>query len=98
MLYLDPRPQAEVRAIQRIIQANEERRRAKTEGGAADIATAEHHLQSAIDVASDSGVSWQTIGDALGLRRGNAYQRFRRRSRSPRLASSNAAESSRDLT
>ena len=36
-------------------------------------------LQAAIDDARDAGVSWQAIGDALGIARGNAYQRYRRR-------------------
>jgi hypothetical protein len=33
-------------------------------------------------------MSWQTIGDALGIRRGAAYQRFRRRSAHTSVSSS----------
>ena len=46
-----------------------------------DTATAaEGGLREAIHAAVyDQDVSWQSIGDALGLARGNAYQRFRRR-------------------
>lgn len=36
-------------------------------------------VQMAVDVARDLDVSWQSIGDALGMRRGAAYQRFRNR-------------------
>jgi anti-sigma B factor antagonist len=40
---------------------------------------ARDELASAVGAARDLGVSWQTIGDALGMRRGAAYQRFRLR-------------------
>jgi transcriptional/translational regulatory protein YebC/TACO1 len=36
-------------------------------------------LQAAVDDARDAGVSWQVIGDVLGIARGNAYRRHRRR-------------------
>ncbi len=41
---------------------------------------AKHELAHAVGgAARDLEVSWQTIGDALGMRRGAAYQRFRHR-------------------
>ena len=36
-------------------------------------------IQAAVNDARDLDASWQSIGDALGIARGNAYQRFRRR-------------------
>jgi hypothetical protein len=96
VLYFDRRPQSEVRAIHLIIQADELRRQVEVDGDAAVVAQAEHQLQTAVHVASDNGVSWQTIGDALGIRRGNAYQRFRRRRRPPRDDASRASSQSRD--
>jgi hypothetical protein len=36
-------------------------------------------LREAIALAHDAGVSWGAIGDVLGMRRGAAYQRYRRR-------------------
>jgi hypothetical protein len=43
------------------------------------IVTARRELREVVQAANDSGVSWQSIGEILGLRRGAAYQRFRRR-------------------
>jgi hypothetical protein len=36
-------------------------------------------LQAAVDAARDIGLGWTKIGDALGIARGNAYQRYRKR-------------------
>ena len=44
------------------------------------VALAKEDLRATVVLANDYGTSWQTIGDALGIRRGSAYQRFRRRS------------------
>ena len=44
------------------------------------VARAKEDLRATVVSANEYGVSWQTIGDALGIRRGSAYQRFRRRS------------------
>ena len=44
------------------------------------VARAKEDLRATVVSANDYGMSWQTIGDALGIRRGSAYQRFRRRS------------------
>jgi anti-anti-sigma factor len=43
------------------------------------VAQAKRQLAQAVGAARDLDVSWQTIGDALGMRRGAAYQRFRQR-------------------
>lgn len=42
---------------------------------------AQGDLAKAVLAANDLGVTWQMIGDTLGIARGNAYQRFRRRPR-----------------
>lgn len=39
----------------------------------------EDEIRAAVDVARTGGVSWQSIGAALGLNRGAAYQRYRHR-------------------
>jgi hypothetical protein len=49
-----------------------------------DVASAQKDLQAAALAANDRGISWQSIGDALGIRRGAAYQRFRRRTQARR--------------
>jgi hypothetical protein len=40
---------------------------------------AQSHLRLVVQRANHQGLSWQSIGDALGIARGNAYQRYRRR-------------------
>jgi hypothetical protein len=87
MFNLSAPPVTQVCAIQRIIEADAVCHQAKADRTSKHIAAAECALQAAIDAATDDGVTWQTIGDALGIRRGNAYQRFRRRSRPSRTAS-----------
>lgn len=42
------------------------------------IVKAQRDLREVVQAANDSGVSWQSIGEILGIRRGAAYQRFRR--------------------
>lgn len=32
-----------------------------------------------VQLANQQGLSWQSIGDTIGIARGNAYQRYRRR-------------------
>ena len=51
------------------------RARARRDGEA--LAAEQRELHVLVRAARDRGVSWQTIGDTLGLRRGAAYQRFR---------------------
>jgi hypothetical protein len=45
------------------------------------LRTPEYHdlLRAAVDAARDVGVGWMRIGDTLGIARGNAYQRYRKR-------------------
>lgn len=62
-----------------LTEANEALRAAKRSGVPADIAAAQRRLHDAVDAARDAGVEWMAIGDVLGLARGNAYQKFRRR-------------------
>lgn len=40
---------------------------------------AERQLQDAVNEARDAGIGWEQIGDSLGIARGNAYHRYRRR-------------------
>jgi hypothetical protein len=42
-------------------------------------AAAELQLLNLVQAAIEGGMSWQSVGDILGLARGNAYQRYRRR-------------------
>lgn len=44
-----------------------------------DEPASQDQLRAAIDAARSVGVGWNTIGDVLGIARGNAYQRYRRR-------------------
>lgn len=41
------------------------------------FAAGQRELLALVQAARDRGVSWQAIGDAVGLRRGAAYKRFR---------------------
>jgi hypothetical protein len=43
------------------------------------IERTERALQAAVDAARDRHVPWGEIGSALGIARGNAYQRYRKR-------------------
>jgi hypothetical protein len=43
------------------------------------IEEAERELQGAVDAARDRHVQWGEIGAVLGIARGNAYQRYRKR-------------------
>lgn len=67
-----------VDAIRLIAETADAIAAAKRRKAAADPATKDA-LQAAVDTARDLGVSWQSIGNAVGMRRGNAYQRFRPR-------------------
>ena len=46
---------------------------------AEESARAKRVLHAAVDAAREVGVEWGRIGDVLGIARGNAYQRYRRR-------------------
>jgi hypothetical protein len=71
--------QDDARAIERIKDADRAVRLAKEQLSITAFAVAKDELRSAVLAAHDLGVSWQSIGDGLGIRRGAAYQRFRRR-------------------
>lgn len=64
---------------QRIIAAADAVNSAKRTRCADRIWDAEAALRAVVQAANDAGMSWQTIGDMLDMRRGAAYQRFRRR-------------------
>ena len=55
-----------------VLAAKRTRSRALVEG-------AERELQAAVDHARDLDVQWGQIGLTLGIARGNAYQRYRKR-------------------
>jgi len=73
-----PRPQRVVVALRRVVEAAMAVETATGGHEAAALARAKCHLRDSARSANDDGASWQEIGDALGMRRGNAYQRFRR--------------------
>ncbi|MCW2512588.1 MAG: hypothetical protein JWR11_1630 [Mycobacterium sp.] len=56
-------------------------RREAERGGGATPAEADQQVRAAVEAARDAGVEWSKIADVLGVRRGNAYQRYRRRPR-----------------
>lgn len=72
------RARTEAAAVQRIVEAAEAVTSAKLGQAEHAIVEAERDLREAVQVANDSGVSWQSIGEIMGIRRGAAYQRFRR--------------------
>jgi hypothetical protein len=87
MLYFASRSAREVFLIEQVVHADHEHRSVKINRGGTDgVWAAERTLAAAVLAASDHGLSWQTIGDALGMRRGAAYQRFRRRPSEGQLA------------
>ena len=47
------------------------------------VARANRELRDAVDAARALGVEWGEIGAALGIARGNAYQRYRKRPGDP---------------
>ena len=83
-------PQNDAAEIQRIIAAADAANSAKQCRTVDRLSVAEQELRCVVQAAHDRGISWQTIGDALGLRRGAAYERYRRRSdRMPSTGSTN---------
>lgn len=47
------------------------------------VARADRELRIAVDAARELDVEWGEIGTALGIARGNAYQRYRKRPGDP---------------
>jgi anti-sigma B factor antagonist len=72
-------------AIRRLEAASEAMSSAVGDRDGAEVADAKRQLAQAVGDAREIGVSWQTVGDALGMRRGAAYQRFRQRPASRRV-------------
>jgi hypothetical protein len=66
-------------AVQDVVEAGHWVIAVKRTNSAARIAQAERALQAAVDNARDQQVPWGEIGSALGIARGNAYQRYRKR-------------------
>ena len=74
-----PRPVLISAAMRAVVDADRELAAAKQAGQADAIGNAQQNMQGAVDAARDLGIEWGQIGAALGIARGNAYQRFRRR-------------------
>jgi hypothetical protein len=66
-------------AIRSISLAAEACAQAKGRRDVDSTAAAELQLLTLVQAAIEGGMSWQSVGDILGLARGNAYQRYRRR-------------------
>lgn len=66
-------------AIRRVTEASDAMTSAKRGGADPHAVASNRELTAAVGAARDLDVSWQTIGDAIGMRRGAAYQRFRLR-------------------
>jgi hypothetical protein len=66
-------------ALERITDSATVLRLAKERRSFAAVSAAQDDLSRVVLVAIDLGVSWQSIGEVLGVNRGAAYQRFRRR-------------------
>ena len=66
--------------LRRLAEANDAVTAAKQRRAAAEeIAATKSALHAAAVAARDAGIGWTRIGETLGIRRGNAYQRYRKR-------------------
>jgi hypothetical protein len=74
-----PPPSRHVVAIDRITDAAGAVLLARRHGHRAAEAAQDDLVAAVRTAVYDVGVSWQSVGEALGIRRGAAYQRFRRR-------------------
>ena len=72
-----PTPDAGRDAVQAIRAAFEQTVIVRRLGNLTVYDEAANRLRDAVDAARDAGVAWGQIGDALGIARGNAYQRYR---------------------
>lgn len=68
-----------IHALQRIKAAREQLVAAKRTRTPELIEHARRDVQVAVDAARELDVQWGPIGSALGIARGNAYQRYRKR-------------------
>jgi hypothetical protein len=69
----------ETAALQAVSAAGKAVAAAKRNRSAELVDIAQQELQDAVDAARDLDVEWGQIGIALGIARGNAYQRYRRK-------------------
>jgi hypothetical protein len=69
----------QVLALREVSAAGASLQVAKRTHSAGSIERAELHLHAAVDAARDLDVEWGRIGSALGIARGCAYQRYRKR-------------------
>ena len=65
--------------LHEIRQAHTVLERARRQRRRDAVRAAQRQLRAAVAAASDAGVTWMQIGEALGMARGNAYQQYRRR-------------------
>ena len=77
---MDPDPAVVAAAMDDVATAGRELAAAKRSGPVGALDRAQRELQSAVDAARELGAGWGQIGAALGIARGNAYQRFRKKS------------------
>lgn len=75
-----PLTRSDVVALRAIAEAAAEVDSARRSPSQSTVSLAEGNLRVIVQSANDQGLSWQSIGDTLGIRRGSAYQRYRRRS------------------
>ncbi|MBJ7337915.1 hypothetical protein [Mycolicibacterium sp.] len=78
-IYIAPRGVRVTKAMHGVEVARNGLAAAKQTHSDALIASAQGELQTAVNAARDLDVEWGRIGSALGIARGNAYQRYRRK-------------------
>lgn len=76
---IDPDPAVVAAALDDVATAGRELAAAKQSGPLGSLDRIQRELQSAVDAARALGAGWGQIGAALGIARGNAYQRFRKK-------------------
>lgn len=76
---MDPDSAVVAAAIADVATAGRELADAKQSGALGSLDRIQRELQSAVDAARELGAGWGQIGEALGIARGNAYQRFRKK-------------------
>jgi hypothetical protein len=76
---MDADPAVIAAAMDDITAAGRELTAVKKSGALGSVDRAQRELQSAVDAARELGAGWGQIGAALGIARGNAYQRFRKK-------------------
>ena len=76
---MNPHPASVDAAMTDVAAAGRKHDAAKRDGRVEALESAKRELQGAVDAARALGAEWGQIGAALGIARGNAYQRFRRK-------------------